>query len=207
MDREFRIGLALSLLTLLRPAESSAEFRVGLCDTTGVELSTLQAAREEASVLFETAVVSLRWEADCDVPPRTTPHSARIYVVPRIPEGIANRYRQYRDKTNVMGYVLANERENRAGVIYVARGAVEGNASRSGRTALTEAQLARALGRVFAHELAHRFLASGHTKRGILKESLSQEELIDGDGEALFFTPDQMRILHQRVERSAGGVF
>jgi hypothetical protein len=190
------------LLCLLLPAVSSAEFRVGLCDTTGVELSTLQAAREEASALFETTAVFLRWEADCDQPPRTSAHSARVYVVPRIPEGIANRHRQYRDKTNVMGYVLANEGEKRAGVIYVARGAVEAIASRSGRTAVTEAQLARALGRVFAHELAHRFLASGHTRRGILKESLSQEELIGGDGSALFFTPQQVQVLRLRVEHS-----
>ena len=203
MNREFRLWLALSFLYLLRPAESSAEFRVGLCDTTGFELSTLQAAREEAFILFERAAVSLRWEADCDIPPRTTPHSARIYVVPRIPEGIANRYRQYRDKTNVMGYVLANEEEKRAGVIYIARGAIEASASRSGRTALTEAQLARALGRVFAHELAHRFLVSGHTRRGILKESLSQKELIGGDDEALFFTLDQMRVLRLRAESPA----
>jgi hypothetical protein len=67
---------------------------------------------------------SRKWRltcAGCDQPPKKSPYSARVYLVPRIPEGVANRYRQYRDKTNVMGYVLANEKDRRAGVIYVAR--------------------------------------------------------------------------------------
>jgi hypothetical protein len=64
-------------------------------------------------------------------------------------------------------------------VIYVARLTVEEVASKSGRISLTEAHMARALGRVFAHELAHRFLGSGHRRHGILEEVLHRRDLID----------------------------
>jgi hypothetical protein len=51
------------------------------------------------------------------------------------------------------------------------------------------------LGRVFAHELAHRFLRSGHTKKGILKDSLDSRDLIEQDRTGLFFSSNQMEIL------------
>jgi hypothetical protein len=98
-----------------------------------------------------------------------------------------------------MGFALPNPEENQAGVIYVARQSVEAVASKSRRIALTEAHLARALGRVFAHELAHRFLGPGHTKKGILKDFLDQRDLI-GEQAGLFFTPDQMSALRLRIE-------
>ena len=195
MNQAFPLLLPALLIHFAISNDLSAEFLVELCDTTKLDPTLLQGAREETSALFAAAEARLRWEGNCNQPPTTTSSSARIYVVPRIPEGIANRYRQYRDKTNVMGYVLADEGKKRASVIYVAREAVEAVASRSGRTSLTEAHRARAMGRVFAHELAHRFLRSGHTKKGILKDSLDSGDLIDEDRTTLFFSPEQMRIL------------
>ena len=200
--------LALSFLCFLvseddsrsEPPPLSDGLLVELCDTTGLELSILETARAETSGLFSGAGAHVHWGANCEIPPLTTPRSARIYVVPLIPEGIANRHREYRGRTHVMGYVLATPTEKRPGVIYVSRRAVEANASRSGRTNLTEAHLARALGRVFAHELAHRFLRAGHTKKGILKDSLDQEDLIGEESSALFFSSAQSEALRRLID-------
>jgi hypothetical protein len=51
----------------------------------------------------------------------------------------------------------------------------------------------------FAHELAHRFLV-GHTDMGILKHLLDQRALISKHNDALFFSPDQVRVLRLRLE-------
>jgi hypothetical protein len=96
--------------------------------------------------------------------------------------------------------VQANGGGSRAAVIYVARQTVEAVASKSGRISLTEALLARAMGRVFAHELAHRFLGSGHTRHGILKDTLYPRDLIDLRNSRLFFSPDQIRVLRLRTD-------
>jgi hypothetical protein len=76
-------------------------------------------------------------------------------------------------------------------------------ASKTDRIQLTDAQLSRSLGRVFAHELAHHFLGSGHTKHGILKDSLDRVDLIEENSSALFFTSDQIRTLRALTERAA----
>jgi hypothetical protein len=61
-------------------------------------------------------------------------------------------------------------------------------------------QKARALGRVFAHELAHRFLGPGHTEMGILKHLLDQRALIRKHNDGFFFSPEQVRVLRLRLE-------
>lgn len=215
MTGDFRLWIALSLFGFVPAAlsggqeqERSESLWVELCDTTGLEASILQAARDEASGIFSRADAHLRWESNCDALPRTTPHSARIHVVQRIAEGIADWHYEHGGKRNVMGYVgfidihegvQANGEASRAAVIHVAREAVEEVASKSGRNSLTDALLARAMGRVFAHELAHRFLGPGHTKNGILKERLYQRDLIDWRNSGLFFSPEQIRLLRLRI--------
>jgi hypothetical protein len=95
--------------------------------------------------------------------------------------------------------VPANGEGNRAAVIYVGRQTVEAVAGKSGRISLTEALLARALGRVFAHELAHRFLGPEHTKNGTLKARLYQRDLIDMRSSGFFFSPEQICRLRLRI--------
>ena len=202
-----RLWMALSIAGFLCP-EALSEAReqdrshsllVELCDTTGLEVSILHAARDEASDIFAKVAAGVRWEESCELLP-STPQSARIYVVSRIPEAIATRYYQNRGQTNIMGFALPSPEMDRAGVIYVGRQTVETVASKSKQISLTEALLARALGRVFAHELAHRLLGPGHTKRGILKDHLDQRDLIGRDNDGLFFSPDQIRSLRERIE-------
>jgi hypothetical protein len=195
--------MALTLFPFVSPEarepEPSFSFLVEVCDTTELDRSLLRAARDEASDIFAQATARVRWEDNCELLP-STPQSARIYLVSRIPEVIANRYYQKRGQTNIMGFALPSPEKDRVGVIYVGRQTVETVASKSKQISLTEALLARALGRVFAHELAHRLLGPGHTKRGILKDHLDQRDLIGRDNDGLFFSPDQIRVLRQRIE-------
>ena len=208
MTGDFRLLLALSLFGLLCPEASSLAHEqernhsllVELCDTTELDASILQAARDEASGIFAKAAAHVQWEKNCELPPPATPQSARIFIVPRIPEVIVNAYHRKHGTRNIMGFALPNLGENRAGVIYVARQSVEAVANKSGRISLTESHVARAMGRVFAHELAHRFIGPGHTEIGILKNFLDQRALISKHNDGLFFSPDQVRVLHLRIE-------
>ena len=187
-------------LSRKRESEGRRSLLVELCDTTELQASILQAARDEASSIFAKAAAHVQWESNCALPPPATPHSARIHVIPRVPEVIASEYYRTRGKRSIMGFAQPNPGENRAGVIYVARQAIEAFASKSGRISLTEAHTARAIGRVFAHELAHHFLGAGHTETGILKHFLDQRTLISKHNDGLFFSPDQVRVLRLRVE-------
>jgi hypothetical protein len=206
--------MVLSLFSLAPEALSGAQERgrnalwIELCDTTGLDASILRAARGETSEIFSTAEAHLRWEGNCAAVPRTIPNSARIYVVQRLAKGVADWYEEHGGRRNVMGYVgfvdvhdgvEAIGEGNRAAVIYVGRQTVEAVASKSGRISLTEALMARAMGRVFAHELAHRFLGPGHTKHGILKARLYQKDLIDWRNSGFFFSPEQIRLLRLRI--------
>jgi hypothetical protein len=107
---------------------------------------------------------------------------------------------------DIMGFTLPNPEENGANVIYVARLAIESVASKSRRISLTEVHRARAIGRVIAHELAHRFLGPGHDRTGILKAFLDQRDLIASDDSVFFFTPDQVRALRERTNLPAANV-
>jgi hypothetical protein len=215
MTRDFRLFVVLSLFGFVPEALSAAQKQerndslwIQLCDTTGLDGSILRAAPDEASVIFSRAGAQLRWEGGCDDVPRTTPQSARIHVVPRLQEGLANQLYELRGIRNVMGYsgsidVHGGVQPNagkRAAVIYVARQAVEevASTSKDGPITLTDTLLARALGRVFAHELAHRFLGREHTRNGILKDRLDQKDLIHWRNGGLFFTPEQIRLLRLR---------
>ena len=199
------IGSALLGLCLAGPARAEAgrtcrepkAFWIELCDATGLESSILRAARDEAATLFAQAAVSLSWEMRCDTPPPTKASSARIYVVARLPQPIRYELASKHGKTNLMGYVLTAPGGTPGSVIYVERPAIELNASRFGRESLTESRFARALGRVIAHELAHRFLRSGHTRDGILKDPFNHGDLTADDRTGLFFTSEQVGSLHQ----------
>jgi hypothetical protein len=221
MTGEFRLWLVLSLFGFAPEALSAAQKQevnnslwIELCDTTGLDDSILQAARDEASIIFSTAGAQLRWEGGCDDVPRTTPQSARIHVVPRIQERLANLLYEHRGIRNVMGYsgsidvhegVQPNAGGKRVAVIYVARQAVEevASTSKDGPITLTDTLLARSLGRVFAHELAHRFLGPEHTRNGILKDRLYQKDLIDLRNGGLFFSAEQIRLLRLRIAHGA----
>jgi hypothetical protein len=207
VERRFLLFLTFSLVRCLYPdAAVAAQLFVELCDTTELDPSILLAAREEASDLFAKANATLQWQSVCDQAPPNASLSARIYLLPRFQQGLVS-WHQERGKEKVMGYFgfLGDVRdgvpglpaETRAAVIYVARNAVESTASLSGRIRLTETRLARAMGRVMAHELAHRWLGPTHTRTGILKDFLDHQDLILEKQDRLFFTSEQVRSLNR----------
>jgi hypothetical protein len=53
-----------------------------------------------------------------------------------------------------------------------------------------------ALGRVLAHELAHRFITGGHSRDGVLREELLAGDLTD-PGADFRFTDEQISLLHE----------
>ena len=102
-----------------------------------------------------------------------------------------------------MAITLGPKPTEPSAVIYVSRDAVLGRAS--SRHPLAAVHMARALGRTIAHELAHRFLKSRHTEQGILRSTLTDRDLIDGNFSDLFFTAEQTRRLHATTVAPAYG--
>ncbi len=190
----FTSGIAF-VITARSDGAARSTLTVEICDGTGLDDALLESASAEATHVFGRAEVPLSWTTMCDTPPPTEATAARIYVVSELPRPIRYRLGHEHRKSNLMGYVLTSPGEMPGSVIFVARSLVERNASRSGRRNLDDSLLARALGRVFAHELAHRFLRSGHTREGILKEPFDQRDLIGDDVSGLFFTPQQVESL------------
>ncbi len=79
--------------------------------------------------------------------------------------------------------------------IYISRSSVEEFIGR--RRSNAPQMLARALGRVVAHELAHRFLQiREHSDRGILRPWFSRMELTELRPCRFYFTEEQMSFLH-----------
>lgn len=170
--------------------------RVELCDGTALSPSDRIEAMAEASRIFEGAGVAIEWGDGCGEAPRVEPFVARIYVLKDLPKPIRYALLHRHDKARLMGYTLAAPGGEPGPVLYVARERVAtqigGEETRG---------FARALGRVFAHELAHRFLRSGHTNGGLLRERFTREDLI-GDEADLEFSAEQRLRLHALASKA-----
>ena len=197
------LGL-LVLTTTLKAGEEATSagpweysFSVDVCDVTGLDKSVWERAAREVDSIFERAEAMIDWAFGCESAPIPTDDvaSARIYVMDWLPGFVLNRFRQEKKRDNLMGYVLTPSGDRPGPVIYVARRAVERHAA-DFREELIRIKLARAIGRVMAHELAHRFLQSGHADEGILKERFGHRDLVAPNSSGLYFTPEQS--LHLR---------
>ena len=181
----------------------SRVLRARLCDCAGLESAVRLRLREEAGRIYKTAGIDIRWESDCASSPvnLSASHAARIYVVNKLPNSLVYRFKHILKKTNLMAYNLTDPGGMPGAVIYVSLEAVRSNASRSGSIELTPEALSRALGRVVAHELAHRFIQKKHTKRGILKGRFDHHDLIDEDSALQpFFSEKQVKVLLARAK-------
>jgi hypothetical protein len=170
--------------------------QVKLCDGTGLDAPILKTAQEEASKIYRNAGVEVLWQTDCELimdPKR--PDSASIYIVPAIPRPLLIRLQHLGKKQGVLATAFPDA-EGRVGpAIYVSRQAVEAHVELYLDGKMTDLIVARALGRVFAHELAHRFLQASHANGGILRESFNHQDLV---GEAIpepFFLRGQLQKL------------
>jgi hypothetical protein len=90
-----------------------------------------------------------------------------------------------------MGVTLGRGAKVPGSVIYLSKSAVKSIAKLPSGNAFSRT-LTRALGRVLAHELAHRFLADAqHTESGLLKPVLTRDDLIYVPHDVLALRPAQ----------------
>ncbi len=180
----------------------SRVLRVQLCDCVGLEPAIPLGLRGETGRIYATAGIEIQWENNCVASPSelSVSNAARIYIVEKLPNSMVYRFKHTLKKTNLMAYNLTDPGGMPGAVIYVSLQAVRFNAGKFGSADLTRDHLSRALGRVAAHELAHRFIQKNHTKRGILKSRFGPRDLVDAETNLEpFFSPMQMKVLAARA--------
>ena len=174
--------------------------RANLCDSTELWPTTFAALKQEASAIYSTAGVDVVWQHKCSAEESAAlarEDVAKVYVLAEIPTPIVFRQRRF-SKLPLMGYNLSEHDGSLSSVIYVSRQAVE-------KLLRVEdpKRLARALGRITAHELAHRFLQSRHTSAGILRAEVEHADWLDDDPSDLYFTDDQTTTLQSLAKPCA----
>ena len=171
--------------------QTTPELHVYLIDCAGLADRLLEAMRAEVDDIYADAGVRIVWfEARPPAPAQN--HVARVYVLQELPLSLRRRMKISK-RSAPMAITLGPTATQPSANIYVSSKAVLARASF--RRAIMPIQEARALGRTLAHELAHRFLRSGHTKQGILRAVYSERDLIDRDRSDMFFTKEQIRLL------------
>jgi hypothetical protein len=163
---------------------------VELADATGLSPDVMNLLRSEVEQIYMTAGVRIEWlsEGPVEVPS----HMARVYLLEELPALLETRVRTFRGKKPI-AMVFGRKANVSGSVIYISRTAVSRSATGGAAGALSREAIGRALGRVVAHELAHRFISTEHT-RGILKADFLPGELtapISG----LDFTAEHIRRL------------
>jgi hypothetical protein len=171
--------------------------RIELCDGSGLEPAIQSAVMAEIEAIYESAGIGIIWGEPCAGTPIAPDdfHAASVFIVSKLPNSIRIRFQHFHKNTNVMAYTLPGPGGSAGHIIYISLEKVQANASRSRSIPLTTDQLSRALGRVVAHELAHRFLQEGHGSRGILKNRFNKRDLIDIGALQPYFTPAQVERL------------
>ena len=175
--------------------ETTCGFSIRLLDTTGLEPRVVDRLVDEAASIFAKTGVELTAvrQSDLSSDPQTLP---RVVILQKLPAGILNvLHRISGHKKTIMACILPPNRTRSRATIYLSRTTVEAVAQVGRASQLPPNLLARALGRVLAHELAHLVLGPGHSDCGILKPNFSRKDLTSFDGRALRFSRDHVRIL------------
>jgi hypothetical protein len=178
---------------------------VHLCDGATTDLAVLRDLMTAVDLIYATAEVRIQWETTCEAPPLETlaRTEAWVYLVAELPGAIRIRFQQQFKITNVMAYDLTAPADEPGPVIYVSIRSVAANASRRGSCGLTPGELARALGHVVAHELAHHFIQKKHTRNGILKNGVDRRDLLEPDRLAPYFSAQEVERLHRVLSGAA----
>jgi hypothetical protein len=179
----------LDIFTLEEQEKDRHFLVVELHDSTQLGPNLLHQIQTEVASIFSRAGFGILWIDDPRAAYHVTdqPYEARVYI-----RSMHTEVLELQD--NHMGCVLTDSGEPPGPVIHISRNSIEKLITR-GRTSFPP-HLARALARVMAHELSHRFLRdSGHTKRGILKPKFSREALIHDIPQGVYFTKEQVRFI------------
>ena len=191
--------LLLSIVTARGAAASPAppsgcgapalrDLRIHLIDAAGVVPRTLDDAKAEVARIWSTAGLRLTWT----VPPmgfEITHHGTVVVIVRRA----LSRHSAVKSDTShgvpdaALGWVLFDGDDKR-GVVEVSIDAINvvvmegalGNKSVLTLPRQTQKDLlGRGLGRVIAHEIGHWRMGRAHMRGGLMKASLSAQDLID----------------------------
>jgi hypothetical protein len=163
---------------------------VEVCDHTGLGIHGLRVVLCQVDRIYERAGINIVWR-HCE-PNRHLrsyfPYEARVYIRDRLSESFEAKKRHLAvDLTSVGDYP--------GPVIFISKSSVEEFIGR--RRSNSTIVLFRALGRVLAHELAHRFLRTAlHTEGGILRARFSRKELTEPRPCRFYFTEEQVSFLH-----------
>jgi energy-coupling factor transporter ATP-binding protein EcfA2 len=160
---------------------------ITLCDATGLEPTTLEEIRAEASRIFSNSGVALGWRG-CERG-LANRGEASVFLLAEFPGWLADELGTPR----ALAHVFTTPDSRPGPLIYVSRRAVAVTLGASRPHFLIGArQLSRAVGRVLAHELAHRFLGkASHSEEAVLRTSFHSRDLLDEDPEAFYFTKEQ----------------
>jgi hypothetical protein len=169
---------------------------VQLC-APDVEARIVKGIEQETTSIYSAAGVQLAWVERCGGPPIESihPNSARVYILNRMPGVLLNRVPRDQREGRTMGITWTNPGAAPGAIIYVSTEAVVARASDFSAHPLSRCFRWRALGRVVAHELAHRFIQKSHTATGILKAGFNRRDLTSDNPRSLFFTEKQARHL------------
>jgi hypothetical protein len=194
--------LAFSSVAL---AESSPDFLwVQMCDSTGLSPTQLAGVEREVASIYLQAGIEIQWVERCggERIELAHPGAARVYILDRFPKSLLRLFRKVKKNNHVMGFTPSAADAKPSATIYVSRESVEWHATELRSKPLAEPQLMRALGRVVAHELAHRFLGQvEHTRCGILRVDYDRSILTRVEPDQLGFTEKQANDL-RRLARS-----
>jgi hypothetical protein len=180
-----------------KPDSERHLFWVQLCDFAHLGSVVHDGIKQEVSTVFSRAGVSIIWFEEVDeVPFKTPPFLARIYILESFPKGLKRLFSRHNRQP--LATVLGKSTEGPGPLIYVSKHSIM-ERFREGRgdahtPSLQEPVLlvVRSFGRVLAHELAHRFLrTSEHTERGILKPVLRGRDLVNPDSKDFLLSTEQ----------------
>ncbi len=182
-----RTPIAFVFVLLLAVRAYSSDLWVELVDTTGRAPAVLELVCQEIETIYRPAT-NIRWIIKGPEGGREPPHFARIYIMEAIPPSLS-RGLENTGGGPPMAIAFGRDGKKSGPNIYVSLSAVSIKAGGD----MGPQTLARALGRVIAHELAHRFLSFEHTVGiGILRSGFSKHDLVNPDARA--FAIDQKQI-------------
>ncbi len=197
----FILVLAILVFSSVALGESNPDVLwVQMCDSTGLNPAQLADVEREVSSIYLQAGIEIQWVERCggERIELAHPGAARVYILKQLPKALLGMFRKIKRNNNVMGFTPTAADAKPGASIYVSRESVEWHATEFHSRPLAESQLSRALGRVVAHELAHRFLGQvKHTRSGILRVDFDRSKLIKAQPDKLGFNTKQAQELRR----------
>jgi hypothetical protein len=203
-----RLLIGAALLALGGDAAAgvrSPRFEITLCDATGLQPTTLDEIQAEASAIFSSSGAVLRWHGCERLSGKGTAsrREAWVFLLAEFPDWLADE----RGAPKALAHVFTRDGGRPGPVIYISRRAVAVTlGARRPHFLVGASRLSRAVGRVLAHELAHRFLGkASHSAEGVLRTSFHSRDLLDEDPGAFYFTEEQSENLQNLTQQTPDG--